>query len=97
MTDFHLDSNYSQTTNFNVDSKDYFIGNYSYETCWGNASGPYGDYNCDSPIQLMESAIQFIGEYSENIDVSFVVWTGYLIYIYFSKIIILKVKIQNFL
>ena len=80
VTDFHLDVNFTAAPDSIYEANDYFIGNYSYETCWGNASGIFGDYNCDASENLVISAIDFIKTHSENVlnpeDVSFVLWTG---------------------
>ena len=77
-----MDVNFTVAPEFIYESNDYFIGNYSYETCWGNASGIFGDYNCDASENLVISAIDFIKTHSENFlnpeDVSFVLWTGYV-------------------
>ena len=77
-----MDVNFTVAPNFIYEANDYFIGNYSYETCWGNASGIFGDYNCDASENLVISAIDFIKTHSENVlnpeDVSFVLWTGYV-------------------
>ena len=82
VTDFHLDVNFTVAPDSIYEANDYFIGNYSYETCWGNASGIFGDYNCDASENLVISAIDFVKTHSENVlnpeDVSFVLWTGYV-------------------
>jgi hypothetical protein len=60
----------------NFDSNDYFIGNYSYDICWGQASGIFGDYNCDASLDLMKSVAYFIKSHSIPLNVNFIIWTG---------------------
>ena len=106
VTDFHLDVNFTVAPDLIYETNDYFIGNYSYETCWGNASGIFGDYNCDASENLVISAIDFIKTHSENVlnpeDVSFVLWTGYasvlptmLIFKWASEIALFKKNSKN--
>ena len=98
-----MDVNFTVAPDFIYEANDYFIGNYSYEICWGNASGIFGDYNCDASENLVISAIDFIKTHSENVlnpeDVSFVLWTGYvsvlpimLIFQWASEIALFKKK-----
>ena len=40
----------------------------------------FGDYKCDSPLALIESATEFMKEYQNNNqdkDIDFIVWTGW--------------------
>jgi len=79
ITDFHLDTNFSSNDNGKQlnDQRDYFIGDYAYDVCWGKAQGKFGDYNCDSSEELVKSATQFIKQYSEGLsNVPFILWTG---------------------
>ena len=90
VTDFHLDTNYSTTgakgqilRDEESLGREYFLGDYKYDTCWGRAQGQFGDYNCDSPMKLIKSAVNFVKNHSETItdgDVKFVIWTGYALF-----------------
>ena len=44
--------------------------------CWTEVRGQYGDLGCDSPLALVDSAVRFLMEQSEERGVEFVVWTG---------------------
>ena len=78
MTDFHLDLNFSTTSENSFDDKIYYLGDYAYDICWGNATGEFGDYNCDSPVRLVQSAVDFIKNHSKTMEnVDFIIWTGY--------------------
>ena len=75
MTDFHLDLNFSTTAENS--ERNYFLGDYPYEICWGNATGEFGDYRCDSSEKLVQSAADFIRNHSKDIgNVDFIIWTG---------------------
>ena len=77
VTDFHLDSNYSTGSVSKIKSRDYFLGDYAYDICWGKAEGKYGDFNCDASKELVQSAASFIKEKSQDLqDVQFIIWTG---------------------
>ena len=77
VTDFHLDKNYSMTVKQKSSGKEYFLGDYAYEICWGKAGGKYGDYNCDASEELVKSAVDFVKAKSESLqNVSFILWTG---------------------
>ena len=40
ITDFHLDTNFSSNDNGKLnDQREYFIGDYAYDVCWGKAQG----------------------------------------------------------
>ena len=41
ITDFHLDTNFSSNDNGKQlnDQREYFIGDYAYDVCWGKAQG----------------------------------------------------------
>ena len=40
ITDFHLDTNFSSNGNGKLnDQREYFIGDYAYDVCWGKAQG----------------------------------------------------------
>ena len=40
ITDFHLDTNFSSNVNGKLnDQREYFIGDYAYDVCWGKAQG----------------------------------------------------------
>ncbi|XP_059090918.1 acid sphingomyelinase-like phosphodiesterase 3b isoform X2 [Tigriopus californicus] len=86
VSDLHLDVNFTiQDPNvlLNVphseNNRDYYLGEYDYETCWEKGgSGKYGDYNCDSSLELVKSAMNFIKAHSDTLgnDVKFILWTG---------------------
>ncbi len=40
------------------------------------ALGPFGDYECDSPYRLAESAVAALKEEYEKSNADFVVWMG---------------------
>jgi len=76
ISDFHLDTRYGNNTRGH--DKEYFLGGYD-EGCWTEQRGVFGDYNCDSPLALIESATGFMKEYQNNNqdkDIDFIVWTG---------------------
>jgi len=77
ISDFHLDIRYAKNLTESHD-REYFLGGYD-EGCWTEQRGTFGDYNCDSPLALIESATAFMKEYeNNNIDkhVEFIIWTG---------------------
>ncbi len=82
VSDFHLDTNYSSSSEARSSkgSREYFLGEYNYDFCWSDQNeekGPYGDYQCDAPMQLIESAINFMSEYTvEDGSIEFLIWTG---------------------
>ena len=40
ITDFHLDTNFSSNDHGKLnDQREYFIGDYAYDVCWGKAQG----------------------------------------------------------
>ena len=45
ITDFHLDTNFSSNDNGKQlnDQREYFIGDYAYDVCWGKAQGSVYD------------------------------------------------------
>ena len=67
VTDFHYDANYSTTGDPNHMCHD---GNGSLP----GKNGYYGNYMCDSPWQLITSAVQAMHKIQPNPD--FIIWTG---------------------
>ena len=64
VTDMHWDHTYSRDTaagSCNIDDPDGYYG-------------PYGNYLCDSPWQLIESSVNAMKEIREDVD--FLIWTG---------------------
>lgn len=71
VTDFHLDTNYSSEGDPSA-------------MCWESRSsprdpgddvpGPFGDYLCDAPFKLIQSAVEAMHEIHPNPD--FILWTG---------------------
>jgi hypothetical protein len=62
------------------DASEFFTGG-SYDTykCWLAGGGEFGDYNCDSPMALIKSAIDFVQKETEALTLpkdTFVIWTG---------------------
>lgn len=86
MADFHLDKNFTargspSLLKSNPNEREYFLGEYKYDICWTNGGeGIYGDYDCDSSLELIHSAVDFIKTYSEleitDGTAEFVLWTG---------------------
>jgi len=76
ITDFHLDIRYGKNVS-ERSTKEYFLGGYD-EGCWTEKRGKFGDFSCDSPLSLIESATNFIKKYEESsIDpADFIIWTG---------------------
>lgn len=65
-----------------IKNRDYYLGEYDYETCWEKGgSGKFGDYNCDSSLELVKSAMNFVKTHSGKLgsDVKFILWTGQVI------------------
>jgi len=76
ISDFHLDTRYGNKTS--GQDREYFLGGYD-EGCWTEERGVFGDYNCDSPLALIESATSFMKDYqnsNQDKDIQFIVWTG---------------------
>ena len=62
MTDFHYDNTYfTEQLSCNDDVPN---------------PGPFGDYWCDSPWALVQSAVDFMAETSRGTEVDFAIWTG---------------------
>lgn len=85
ISDLHLDVNFTvQNEIINnipqpIKNRDYYLGEYDYETCWEKGgSGKFGDYNCDSSLELVKSAMNFVKTHSGKLgsDVKFILWTG---------------------
>ncbi len=63
-------------------SSDFYDGSYDYGTCWDEGAGEFGDFGCDSPWKLVQSALRFVSTYTaENLvgdggERPFVIWTG---------------------
>ena len=51
VSDFHLDSRYGVNSSQSV--RDIFLGQYD-EGCWNETRNDLGDYNCDSPLSLVQ-------------------------------------------
>ena len=52
-------------------------GSYDMTSCWLEGGGTFGDYNCDSPLALIQSAIKFVQDESAKLPAdTFVIWTG---------------------
>ena len=80
VSDFHLDTNYTTSSGDDVtlSSREYYIGDYEYDLCWAGQSGDigrFGNYDCDAPIALISSAVEFMSGYDE-VQAQFVLWTG---------------------
>ena len=85
MADFHLDKNFTVKNSLiergNSGNREYFLGDYKYDICWENGGeGMFGDYDCDSSLELIDSAVTFIKTYTEleihDGQAKFVLWTG---------------------
>ena len=61
-------------------ASEFFTGGpYDVTKCWIEGGGPFGDYNCDAPRALIESAIKFVQEETTRLALpsnTFVIWTG---------------------
>ncbi len=60
-------------------SEFYTGGSYDTNKCWLEGGGQFGDYNCDSPMALIKSAIDFVQNETEELSLppdTFVIWTG---------------------
>ena len=67
VTDFHYDANYSVSGNPAQMCHNTSSGSYS--------NGVYGNYLCDAPWKLVESATNAMKKIHPNPD--FILWTGY--------------------
>ena len=45
----------------------------------GTQFGIYGDYRCDPPYKLLESAVNAMHNIKSDVD--FLIWTGYVLFI----------------
>merc|ERR1712126_188018 len=84
VSDFHLDPRYGSniTKTHSKDKaetnseRDIFLGGYD-EGCWSEERNVMGDFNCDSPIGLVELAVGFMKNMTnKNQDIKFIIWTG---------------------
>ncbi len=63
-------------------SSEFYDGTYDYDTCWEEGGGAFGDFSCDSPWRLVDSALRFVAAHSaaelvaQGADRPFVLWTG---------------------
>jgi len=59
-------------------ASEFFTGGpYDMTSCWLEGGGTFGDYNCDSPLALIQSAIKFVQDESAKLPPdTFVIWTG---------------------
>ena len=53
VSDFHLDPRYGSNLTEDRSLRDIFLGDYD-EGCWTERRNPLGDYNCDSPLALVQ-------------------------------------------
>ena len=53
VSDFHLDPRYGSNITEDRSLRDIFLGDYD-EGCWTERRNPLGDYNCDSPLALVQ-------------------------------------------
>ena len=56
VSDFHLDPRYGTNISDDRSLKDIFFGDYD-EGCWAELRSPIGDYNCDSPLALVQEFV----------------------------------------
>ena len=56
VSDFHLDTRYGFNISDERSLKDIFLGDYD-EGCWTELRSPIGDYNCDSPLALVQECL----------------------------------------
>ena len=56
VSDFHLDPRYGSNISDERSLKDIFLGDYD-EGCWTELRSPIGDYNCDSPLALVQECV----------------------------------------
>ena len=81
VADFHLDLNYTNSGE-RLEKRDYFLGDYDYETCWGSSNpGKFGNYQCDAPQALLDEVSSFISSLTANLTGEngakpFILWTG---------------------
>lgn len=68
VTDFHLDSNYSQFGDVTHWCHPFANGSS------GTDIGKFGNYTCDAPLTLIKSAVEEMKEVLPNPD--FIIWTG---------------------
>ena len=68
ITDFHYDVNYSTSGDPNN-----MCHSRKPESPWRTV-GVYGNYSCDSPLSLIESAVMAMKSIEANPD--FILWTG---------------------
>ena len=63
VSDFHLDPRYGSNISDERSLKDIFLGDYD-EGCWTELRSPIGDYNCDSPLALVQECVtDFLAKY----------------------------------
>ena len=64
------------------DSNASYHQDYAYTKCWVEGGGRFGDFSCDSPWRLVQSALAFVATYTRTEIVGqgaqrpFVLWTG---------------------
>ena len=56
VSDFHLDPRYGSNISDGRSLRDIFLGDYD-EGCWTERRNPIGDYNCDSPLALVQEFV----------------------------------------
>ena len=79
VADFHLDKNFTSSSNKNKENRDYFLGSYRYDICWEDGgAGEFGDFDCDAPVRLIQTAVDFIRDFEpeDGNEIKFVLWTG---------------------
>lgn len=56
VSDFHLDPRYGSNISDDRGLRDIFLGDYD-QGCWTERRNPIGDYNCDSPLALVQEFV----------------------------------------